>query len=145
VPLDRRILFGEPGSPEHAQAQAAAKVLSDDARAKGFVFQAPPPPGETVSDYASRWLEEREGRVASVRDNAGHLKNHILPVIGAIPMARVTRHDVESVVADLDAKVRAGKLSTKSAINLWGTCSKLFDDATNAKPATVRIPAIVNT
>ncbi len=90
---------------------------------------------ETVSDYAKRWLAARTGRVASVRDNQGHLNEHILPVIGADAMALVTSQRIEDVVAALDAKVRGGELSAKTAKNVWGTCSKLFDDATHSKPA----------
>jgi hypothetical protein len=91
---------------------------------------------ETVSTYAKRWIKARTGRVASVGDNESHLEHHVLPVLGPVLVAKVTRADVERLVAALDEKVRAGALSSKSAKNIWGTCSKLFDDATNAKPAT---------
>jgi integrase len=91
---------------------------------------------ETVEKYAGRWIKARTGRVASVGDNASHMEHHVLPVLGPLVMAKVTRADVERVVSALDAKVLAGDFSAKTAKNVWGTCSKLFDDATNAKPAT---------
>lgn len=91
--------------------------------------------GETVEKYAGRWLKAREGRIASTRDNKGHLESHILPVLGPLPMAGIARADVERFVGALDAKVRAGEIGAKTAKNVWGTCSKMFDDATNAKPA----------
>ncbi len=93
-------------------------------------------PSETVEQYAKRWIKARTARVASVGDNESHLEHHVLPVLGPLVIAKVTRGDVERVVAALDAKVRAGDFSAKTAKNIWGTCSKLFDDATNAKPAT---------
>jgi hypothetical protein len=70
-----------------------------------------------------------------VRDNKGHLNEHVLPVLGPLAMPAVTRKDVESLVAALDRKVLAGEVSAKTARNVWGTCSKMFDDATHAKPA----------
>jgi len=91
--------------------------------------------GETVAQYAKRWLLARKGRVRRLRDNRAHLEHHVLPVLGPLLMARVARPDVERFVDALDAKVRKGELGAKSAKNIWGTCSKLFDDATNAKPA----------
>jgi integrase len=63
------------------------------------------------------------------------LNEHILPVIGTCEIAAVARKEVEDVVAALDRKVRANEISAKTARNIWGTCTKLFDDATNAKPA----------
>jgi integrase len=91
---------------------------------------------ETVSEYAKRWLASREGRVRSNGDSRSHLDTHILPVLGPLDMQAVGRVEVEGFVAKLDAKVQAGTMSAKTAKNLWGTCSKMFDDATNAKPAT---------
>jgi len=91
--------------------------------------------GETVSDFADRWLKARVGRVASVRDNKGHLNEHILPVIGPLAISAVRSKDIEDVVAALDRKVLAGEMSAKTAKNVWGTCSKMFDDATHAKPS----------
>jgi len=91
--------------------------------------------GETVFEYAKRWLVARDGRVASVRDNRGHLQEHVLPVLGALSMPAVTSKDIEALVSALDRKVRDGKIGAKTAKNVWGTCSKLFDDATHAKPA----------
>ena len=127
VPLD-------PSIPEsdRARAQACATTVSDDARERGFVSDEVK---ETVAEYAKRWLEAREGRIASVRDNASHLEHHVLPVLGAIDMQAITRKEIERFVAALDAKVRAKDIGTKTAKNVWGTCSKMFDDAAHSKPA----------
>jgi integrase len=90
---------------------------------------------ETVNEYATRWIKARTGRVRSVGDNESHLANHVLPILGPLEIASVARADVEGLVGALDAKVRRGKLRAKTARNVWGTVSKMFDDATNAKPA----------
>jgi integrase len=123
-----------PGIPqdEPERAKRIAKSFSDALR-RGELVR--PGDGETVSIYAERWLEARTGRVASVSDNKTHLEQHILPVIGPYAMSAVTSKEIEDVVAALDRKVRASELSTKTAKNIWGTCSKMFDDATHAKPA----------
>jgi integrase len=134
VSLDPKIPNGAPGSPGYLAAKAAAKVASDDARLHGMVRHATT--RKTVNEYAKTWVEYRTGRVRSVGDNERHLRNHVLPVLGVLEVARVTRADVERFVASLDAKVSKGELSAKTARNIWGTCSKLFDDATNAKEAT---------
>ncbi len=141
VSLPSHILNGPPGSPEYLAAKAAAKVASDDARLHGMVRRTTS--AQTVTEYAKTWIAWRTGKVRSVRDNASHLEHHILPELGALPIADVTRADVERVVAALDEKVRKGEMGSKTARNVWGTCSKLFDDATNAKEATGlrRLPA----
>jgi len=90
---------------------------------------------ETVASYAERWLKAREGRIASTESNRGHLDRHILPVIGPHAMTAVTAKEIEDLVAALDVKVAAGELNAKTARNIWGTCSKMFDDATHAKPS----------
>ena len=123
-----------PGIPreDEERAKYMGRVTSKRCRALGAV---PETSRETVNEYATRWLEAREGRVASVRDNRGHLNVHVLPIIGTVAMGQVTRENIEAVVSSLDAKVRDGQISAKTAQNAWGTMSKLFDDATNAKPA----------
>jgi hypothetical protein len=91
--------------------------------------------GETVYEYAKRWLATREGRIGSVRDNRSHLEQHVLPVLGPLVIRAVTAKDIETLVAALDKKVRDGAIGAKTATNIWGTCSKMFDDAAHAKPA----------
>jgi len=124
-----------PGIPQHEPKVASriAKSLSDKLRRGEAVSVSGE--GETVCMYAMRWLVARTGRIASVADNKAHLNEHIIPVIGPYIMTAVTSREIEDVVAALDGKVVAGAFSSKTAKNIWGTCSKLFDDATHAKPS----------
>lgn len=115
-----------------AGARRAACQYSEDARRTGLVKASVK---ETVSEYATRWLKSREGRVRSNDDNASHLNDHILPVIGTLDMRAVVGADIERLVDKLDAKVEAGALGAKTAANIWSTCGTMFDDATHAKPA----------
>lgn len=95
---------------------------------------------ETVSDWSKRWLETRKVRgLVSVRDDRFRLSTHILPVIGALPMALVTRAHLEDLVERLDAKSRTGTISWKTARHIWGLTTKMFHDATNAKNRSLRV------
>jgi integrase len=118
------------------RAREAARLVSDLARERGLVEETK---GETVTEYAKRWITSRTGKVKTVAKNEQHLRDHVFTDdlrIAFLAMTDVAREDVERVVASLDRKVTDGALSAKTAANVWGTVSKLFDDATNAKPST---------
>jgi hypothetical protein len=91
--------------------------------------------GEVVNDYGKRWLNVRSGHVASVSNNRRHLNEHIVPVIGLHETSAVTSNEIEGIVAAHDRKVRAGEIGATTARNIWGTCSKMFDDAAHSKPS----------
>lgn len=108
---------------------------------------------ETVAEYSQRWLEERERiGLSSVQDDRGRMKNHILPVIGALPMVAVTSDDIRKLVCVLDDKVRLQEqswetaesddrvgISWKTAVNVWGLVSKMFSDACASKRDELRV------
>ena len=127
-------LDGRIPEDDEAGARRAATTYSQAYRASGgLVKQAVK---ETVSEYATKWLASREGRVRSNADNASHLEHHVLPVIGTHELRAVGRDEIERFVAKLDEKIARGTLSAKSAKNIWGTCTRLFRDAAFAKPST---------
>src|SRR5208282_1396182 len=64
---------------------------------------------------------------------------HVVPVIGSKPMAMVNRSDIERVVEVLDNKVQAGAISWKTALNVWGIVTKMFNDAQNSKQKDLRV------
>ncbi len=94
---------------------------------------------ETVSEYAKRWLEDREARkLSTVADDRARLERYVLPRIGHLAMRQVTREELRALVADLDDKVRkasadGGRFSWKTAIHVWGNVTKLFKDAVKSK------------
>jgi len=145
VPLSdgRRCLVDMPGIPEadEARAMALAPIL---ARKAATAAPEPSDGGETVKDWADRWLAERKARgIASVGHDRSRLKNHVLPIIGPRPIAKVTREDVERVVDDLDRKILLDTeddehLEWKTASNVWVIVTKMFDDAVNAKRRDLR-------
>ncbi len=64
---------------------------------------------------------------------------HIIPGFGAgRDPQTITKRDIEQLVQRLDALVASGKLRWKSAINIWGTVTKMFDDMTRGKVLDLR-------
>lgn len=95
---------------------------------------------ETVEAYSLRWLAERERRgLASIATDRGRVSNHVLPVIGHVPIKEVRGEDLRALVADLDAKVQAGTFGWKTAARSWGLVTKLFADACGSKVEALRV------
>jgi hypothetical protein len=132
VPLDASIARDDPDA-----ATAAALGVALEVEAGGWTDGAP----ETLTAYATRWLDAREGRVNSIRDDRSRLRDHVLPLVGHLEAAGFTRNDVEDVRDALDAKIASGALNWKTAHNAWATFSKLCDDAANAKRRELRVRA----
>lgn len=131
------------GEHERERAKAKAAELAKYARDHGMRRAArgrTVSNAETVSEYAERWLSQRErDGLRAVRDDRGRLATHILPMIGALPLAEVTERDCRSVVAALDAKAREGSLAWRTAIAVWAVFAKLLDDACHAKVEALRV------
>jgi integrase len=101
-----------------------------------------PAPGEAVAEWSERWFVVREARgLSAVENDRGRFRKWVLPRLGQDPIAGVTREDIERLVEHLDASVRAGGLSWKSALNVWGLVAKMFDDACSGKVRALRARA----
>ena len=95
---------------------------------------------ETVEAWSTRWCDAREARgLTSVDDDRGRLRKWVLPKLGPRAITTITRTDLEALVEDLDSRVRAEELSWKTALNVWGLLSKMFDDACNGKQLALRV------
>jgi hypothetical protein len=95
--------------------------------------------GETVADYAKRWLDDREGRVNSIRDDRSRMRDHILPSLGKLAPRTFTRDDVEGLRDALDVKIVKGELSWKTAANCWTLATSMADDMVNSKRRELRV------
>ncbi len=98
-----------------------------------------PAEGETFADWFDRYLGWRALQPTggeSVTDSRGRLKKWILPRIGTTPIARVTKVQLEDLVAWLDEQVADEALSAKTAANAWGEVTVGLGVATSAKRAT---------
>lgn len=124
---------------DKAKAIEEARKLTELARDPALFVQPVGPEDELVEDWYERWLAAKKAKgQSSVKANRSHLV-HILPVLRGTPMAKVTVEQLERIVQKLDAKVDAGELRWKSALNVWGTVTKAFDDACRGKVLELRV------
>ncbi len=131
VPLDPAI----PRTDE-ARARACAVQTAEFFRNAGVVKKDVK---ETVAEYAGRWLDDREGRVNSIRDDRSRIRDHVLPVLGPLDVRTFTRDDVERLRDALDAKIGSDDLAWKTAANVWTLVTTMADDMVNSKRRELRI------
>jgi integrase len=134
----RKLVPFEPGTTAD-DARALAPELAERGR-----FAVGEHEGETVTEYAKRWCEWREGSgLACVEDDRARLLCHVLPVIGTRGIVDVTRDDLKRLVTTLDARARRGfregtdgrrkSFGWKSAVHAWTVVRAMFRDACRAK------------
>ncbi len=123
------------------QARAFAASVSEIARDEGGVAVGRARSRtETVRAWCERWLADKERRGhTSVPATRSLLENHILPVIGDLPISTVSRRELERIVERLDQRVTGRTLKWKSAQNAWGAVTKMFDDASRTKVLSLRV------
>ena len=117
-----------------AQARKKQEAAKDDASQ-----------GETVQLWSERWLASRVARgLASVLDDRSRLEHHVLPALGALPIAAVTRPEIERLVEDLDRKIRLPKghperISWRTAAHAWSLVTTMAHDACASKRRDLRV------
>ena len=96
----RRVTLGRHGAITPEQARKKAGTTISRIRQGEDPVQGPPVPVLTVADLAERYMEAH----VEVRCNAhtqriygGSLRNHILPALGAMPLASVGRAEVAAL------------------------------------------------
>ncbi|HEY2517660.1 MAG TPA: tyrosine-type recombinase/integrase [Polyangiaceae bacterium] len=129
-----------PGAiPEHDEPRAR-RVAAIVARRVKSGSDVPAERGETVKEYAERWVGAREKKgITCAVENDSNLRIHFFEKHADLPMAGVTRAMLEDFVTTLDQAVVAGAMRWKTARNVWGTVAKMFDEAANAKDRAMRI------
>ncbi len=139
MPDGTRPWIDMPGIPQtdEAQARLVATVMAKRATETGSV---PTDRDVTVTEYSEKWSDAREAEGMPWAPVArGICRNHIQPRMGHLPMRAVAKEHLEDFVAYLDALMRKAEIRWKTASNIWGTCSKMFDDATRGKRRELRI------
>jgi integrase len=124
IPLD-----DEPGAKACA-ARMAPKVRQASSEGRSEV--------ETVEAYSKRWLDDREGRVNSIRDDRSRMRDHVLPTLGRLDARTFTRDDVEQLRDALDGKITKGELAWKTAASCWTLVTGMCSDMVNAKKRALR-------
>jgi hypothetical protein len=105
-----------PAGLTEKQARAKATSLTETARKGGGVLASrgggDAPSEETFEAWADRWCKAREERgLTSVKDDRGRLRKWVFPHLGSRPIVDIKRLDLERLVEELDASVRAELLS----------------------------------
>lgn len=143
-----------------AQARAQALKLAEAARTgklepaervKGPAAPPKPRPWDTIPDklhdgretvkgWCLRWLATREARGhKSGRSEQSCLRTWVWSRLGHLPIATLSRADLETWVEQIDEAVREEELAWKTASNAWGLVSKLCADACSGKPRELRV------
>jgi hypothetical protein len=95
-----------------------------------------------VKEYGEAWIASRKARgITSAGENESNLRIHFYEKHGAFPIAGITKALLEDFVTSLDEAVRAGAMKWKTARNVWGTISVMFDEASNGKDRSLRVLA----
>ena len=114
---------------------------------------APPPASdpasvETANAWHVRYLAHcKERGLSTVGDKADRWRKWIAPGIGEKAMASVTRAEIEDVRDALDAVILEyerkgpgrGRISPKTAQNVWGELTVAFSEAANSKRRDLRV------
>jgi integrase len=92
-----------------------------------------------MDQWLELWVSERERRgFTSTRDNRGHYREHIKPVLDG-HVRNWTIDDMRNLSRALDLKVQAERISWKTATNVWATARKMCRDAAASKSDALRV------
>ena len=129
-----------PGSITQQEEERARRVAALIARRIRKGDDVPDERGETVKEYAERWVAAREKKgLTCAVENDSNLRIHFFEHHAHLPMESIKREMLEDFVTTLDQAIVAGTMKWKTARNVSGTVSKLFDEAANAKDRAMRI------
>ncbi len=96
--------------------------------------------GETVVEYAERWLAARAKRgVMSIKTDRARVPLYVAPVVGHLSIAEVTRSDLQRLVVSVDAHVDRNEISWKTATNIWTLVRRMFRDSCRSKVESLRV------
>jgi integrase len=82
---------------------------------------------QTIRSYSRKWLAERQARgIATVRNEEGRIRNHVLPRIGSMRLDEVRPLTIRNLIRDLR---KAGELAPRSIHHIYGVLHVMFRDA----------------
>jgi integrase len=110
---------------DKARAEAIAEDMRD-ALVRGEIGLRVQARADTLANYGAHWLEQQRTLKASTarfyRDN---LKNHLVPVLGTIPVCDIERTHVKALLAALTKK----KLRPRTVTGVIRTLSTILSEA----------------
>ncbi|MDP9269703.1 MAG: site-specific integrase [Chloroflexota bacterium] len=104
-----------------AEAAAHLEALRRDAQAGAFVSD------ETIGEYLARWLPGARSRLrpSTYTEAVRHVEQYFGPLIGAIPLTRLTPTDVDRAMGTL----QGGGYSAQTVIHARATLRRALHDA----------------
>ncbi len=106
-----------------------------------------PTAAETLAKYRER-LNTHRGELGQGHGDPSAWKAWIIPHLGGLPVATVTREQIETFRDTLDAAISLHKrtegaegISAKRALNIWSEVTTTFKAAVNAKRRDLRVRA----
>jgi len=146
APDGTRPIFHLDPSPPSPVARAAALVTAEGISEKLWreglgatprrERQARANPGEADAWFEA-WLADRKRRGLNAHAGAD-VRVHIRPALPGHPRDW-TPEDLRALCRALDAKVQAGELAWKTAVNVWGTATRICRDACASKVEALRV------
>lgn len=80
----------------------------------------------TVTAFANQWLDKRDGRVVSIRNERQRQRDYIDPVIGSMRIDKVTPLDLHELVMHLRTNT---ELAPRTIRTIWGQVRSMFKSA----------------
>jgi integrase len=123
-------------------------LVAKRARLAEAAKKSDPRHGETADTWHERYLAHCiERGLSTVGDKRYRWGKWISPSIGAKPIAKVTRSEIEDIRDALDKAIRAyekegpgpGRLAWKTAANVWGELTVSFGEAQRSKRRDLRV------
>jgi integrase len=88
----------------------------------------------SFGEYITEWLKNKKDIGDKTRHtNNGHIKNHIAPAVGGIPLQKLTYEDIEYLVSEMQNKVQTNGKKLAD-----GTIRKVFNLVQTALRAAVK-------
>ncbi len=117
----------------------SAKAQREDIRlpARARASQNSPAARVAMDRWVGVWLADRERRGIG-EDAEKHWRCHGMAVLGGQHISEWTASDLRTFVVYLDDLVINGKRTPKTVANIWGSITKMFDDAQSSKVEALR-------
>lgn len=94
----------------------------------------------SMAAWIDTWIDSRVARGhTSTREDRSHYEHHVQPFFGDRHVRDWTQDDMRGFSRALDSKVIARLISWKTATNIWGTVTKICDDAVSSKLDDLRV------
>jgi integrase len=100
---------------------------------------APRSGGETLNAWSKRWLSERAKRHRGAERELGRYTEWVAPKLGKLPVATLSRSDVDGWIEHIESQVTAGQLRATTAWRIWTVLRAMMRDASGGRVRSLRV------